>query len=250
MAAAALAFSVGCVHRDDAGAPGAPLPVPTVVTADIQAGIEGHVAEQIRRGNGHFLLPFGDRELRLKLVRAHTEYLANLGPRRQFACVDLVDVSGDVYDVDFFLSGDPGAMTVTETTVHKINGQPYYLWDQDQDGTWHRIPVDAGSNAHFGVIRDQDSFDFLYAARLPALAAPARMWLPLPETDAFQGVEVQSVAVPGKQHIVRDGAHGNRMLFVELEPQDGGGAVEIRFRVRRRVLPLREPRRMVMGTAM
>jgi len=50
-------------------------PVPNVVTADIQAGIERHIEEQIRLGEGHFRLPFGDRELRLNLVRVHTEYL-------------------------------------------------------------------------------------------------------------------------------------------------------------------------------
>ena len=49
-------------------------------TADIQAGIERHIEEQARLGGGYFRLPFKDRELRLKLVRVHTEYLANLGP--------------------------------------------------------------------------------------------------------------------------------------------------------------------------
>ena len=81
--------------------------VPNVVTADIQAGIENHIAEQTRLGNGYFTLPLEDRQLRLKLVRVHTEYLANLGPRRHFACVDLASTEGDVYDVDFFLAGDP-----------------------------------------------------------------------------------------------------------------------------------------------
>ncbi|MHC4060541.1 MAG: transglutaminase domain-containing protein, partial [Planctomycetota bacterium] len=98
--------------------------VPNVVTQDIQDGIEKHIEEQTRLGKGYFRIPFDDAELRLKLVRVHTEYLANLGPRRHFACVDLASVDGDVYDVDFFLAGDPGAMTVTETTVHKINGRP------------------------------------------------------------------------------------------------------------------------------
>ena len=58
----------------------------------------------------YFKLPFHDQELRLKLVRVHTEYLSKLGPGRYFACVDLADISGDVYDVDFFLAGDPAAM--------------------------------------------------------------------------------------------------------------------------------------------
>jgi transglutaminase-like putative cysteine protease len=204
-----------------------------VVTADIQAGIEKHVEEQIA-GSGYFTLAFKDENLRLKLVRVHTEYLSNLGPRRHFACVDLADVSGDVYDVDFFLSGDPGAMTVTETTVHKINGQPYYLWDQQEDGTWHRIPVDRASESHFGVIRNRDSFEFRYWAKLPELAAPARMWLPLPETDAFQTVEVKSVDAPGRHRILQEREQGNRVLFLELEPQDSTKTIEILFQVKRR----------------
>ena len=127
-------------------------PVPHVVTADIQADIESYIDEQTRLGGGYFTLPFDDKELRLKLVRVHTEYLANLGPRRHFACVDLASIEGDVYDVDFFLAGDPGVMTVTETTVHKINGQPFYLWKQQPDGTWIRESVDEASRALLGVI--------------------------------------------------------------------------------------------------
>ena len=81
--------------------------VPNVVTEDIQNGIEEHIEEQTRLGGGYFKLAFGENELQLKLVRVHTEYLANLGPRRHFACVDLANIDGDVYDVDFFLSGNP-----------------------------------------------------------------------------------------------------------------------------------------------
>ena len=88
-------------------------PKPNVTpTAAIQAGIERHIEEQVRLGEGYFKLPFRNKDLRLKLVRVHTEYLSNLGPSRYFACVDLVDVSGDVYDVDFFLAGEPAAMHV------------------------------------------------------------------------------------------------------------------------------------------
>ncbi|NQV34621.1 MAG: transglutaminase domain-containing protein [Phycisphaeraceae bacterium] len=208
-------------------------PVPNVVTTDIQAGIEKHVDAQIQLGNGYFSLPFKDKDLRLKLVRVHMEYLANLGPRRHFACVDLADVSGDVYDVDFFLSGDPGDMTVTETTVHKINGQPYYAWDQAEDGTWHHVPVEQASEGHFGVIRGRDSFEFRYWAELPELTGPSRMWLPLPETDSFQTVEVKSIEAPGLQRVLRDHEHGNRVLLLELEPQHSGKTVEIVFDVER-----------------
>ena len=134
--------------------------VPKVVTDDIQKGIELYIKNQVRLGEGYFNLTFKDTELRLKLVRVHTEYLANLGPRYHFACVDLADIEGDLYDVDFFLSGDPGSMTVTETTIHKINGQPIYAWEQKKDKTWHRVPVDNASRHLFGVVNGRDEFDF------------------------------------------------------------------------------------------
>jgi len=207
--------------------------VPNLVTADIQKGIERHIEAQARRGGGYFNLSFRDKELRLRLVRGHTEYLSKLGPSRYFACVDLADVSGDVYDVDFFLAGDPKAMQVTETTVHKINGQPFYAWEQKSDGTWQRIPPDQASEGLLGVIRDRDQFEFLYRVTLPQITEAARMWLPLATTDSFQTVEVKSILAPGKQSILQEREHADKVLFLELGPKDSGKKVEIRYRVRR-----------------
>ncbi len=206
---------------------------PSVVTADIAAGIEKHIAEQVLQGKGYFNLRFGDRHLELKLVRVHLEYLANLGPRENFACVDLVDVGGDMFDVDFFLEGDPGNMTVTETTVHKINGEHYYYWDQGEDGTWKRIPVTEAKEVHFGILRGTDEFEFLYRATLPEIPDAGRMWVPIAATNAFQTVEVQSIQAPGKQQTLTDREHGNQVLYLELAPQDGGKTLEIRYKVRR-----------------
>ena len=223
----------GCNQGQDApGASAPPVPNPAT-TAAIQKGIESHIQEQVRLGEGYFKLPFRTQELRLKLVRVHTEYLSKLGPRRYFACVDLVDISGDVYDVDFFLDGEPAAMKVTETTVHKINGQPFYAWEQKSDGVWHRILLKEASEGHLGVIRERDEFEFLYRATLPEITATARMWLPLAATDSFQTVEVRSIDAPGKQSLLKDREHGNRVLFLEFGPEDSGKNVEIRYQVQR-----------------
>jgi hypothetical protein len=208
-------------------------PIPHVVTADIQQGIEAHIKEQTLRGGGYFHLPFNEGELRLRLVRVHTEYLANLGPRHHFACVDLASPEGDVYDVDFFLQGDPGAMRVTETTVHKINGQPLYTWKQKRDHTWLRVPVKDASPRLLGVISGQDQFEFQYRTTLPELAEDARLWIPLPESDAFQHIEVKSIRAPGKQKILKEHTFGNRVLFLALDPEDSGKTIEVRFDVRR-----------------
>ncbi len=207
--------------------------VPNVVTADIQAGIERYIEEQTRLGDGFFKLQYNEKELRLKLVRVHTEYLANLGPRYHFACVDVADIEGDLYDVDFFLAGDPGSMTVTETTIHKINGQPFYTWEQQEDKTWHRVAIENAPKNLLGVLSGHDEFDFLYMATLPEITEPARMWLPIPTSDAFQTVEVSSMEIPGKSQILKEQKYGNQILFVDLDREDSNKNVELIFHVRR-----------------
>ena len=207
--------------------------VTNIVTGDIQAGIEKHIAEEVKRCNGYFEFSFNGRKLRLKLVRVHIEYLATLGPRRHFACVDMVGTDGEFYDVDFFLSGDPGAMTVTETTVHKINGKPLYVWKQAPDKTWVHAPVDKASNELLGILTGRDAFEFRYQATLPGMDGKARMWLPVAQSDNFQKVEVKSLNVPGKSRMLKDGAYGNKILYVELEPGDSGKTIEIVYKVER-----------------
>jgi transglutaminase-like putative cysteine protease len=200
----------------------------------IADAIKKHIAEETQTGKGYYRLPHDGKGLQLKLVRVHMEYLADLGGGVQFACVDLADVSGDVYDVDFFLAGASGAMTVTERTVHKINGQPYYAWEQKRDGTWHRIEVEAASPRELGIINGKDKFTFRYRVTLPEITGPARMWLPLASTDPFQTVEVTSTEAPREQRVLKDREYGNRVLFLELGPEDGRETVEIRYRVERR----------------
>jgi hypothetical protein len=230
-AAAMIFIALAGCEEDKTGCTSAPGP--KVVTADIQAGIEKYIEEQTRLNEGYYKLPFRDRDLRLKLVRVHTEYLANLGPRRHFACVDLAGVDGEVYDVDFFLAGDPGAMTVTETTVHKINGQPLYTWKQHKDHTWHRVPVEHASDHLLGVIRGRDEFEFIYRATLPGITESARMWIPLPATDRFQTVEIKAINAPGKRTVLDEGKYGNKVLFLELGPEHSNQTVELRFQVQR-----------------
>ena len=208
--------------------------VPNVVTADIQAGIEKHIAEQTMLGDGYFKIAFDNEELNLKLVRVHTEYLANLGPQQHFACVDLASTDGHVYDVDFFLSGNRGDMTVTETTVHKTNGQPLYLWEQKQDKTWHRVPSHNAPPELLGVIKEKDQFEFTYRATLPEINETSRMWIPLPVTDEYQSIEVKYFNASVTQKILEDNVHGNKMYFMEFNPENSGQTIEICYRVERR----------------
>lgn len=229
-----IAF-LSAVHPCMGGSKEPPLStqIPQVVTADIQAGIEAYILKQVRVGKGYFHLPFDGKELRLKLVRVHTEYLANLGPRYHFACVDLADVEGDLYDVDFFLAGDPGSMAVTETSVHKINGQPYYTWEQKPDKTWQRVPMADATRKLMGVLESKDEFDFTYKFTLPEMNESSRLWVPIPSSDDFQKVEIKSIHLPGQRHVLRDRKFGNKVFFVPLDPKDSGKTVEVIFHVAR-----------------
>jgi len=60
------ALLIGC-----SAAKGPPENVLNVVTPDIQAGIERHIEEQMKLGEGYFRIPFENQELYLKLVRVH-----------------------------------------------------------------------------------------------------------------------------------------------------------------------------------
>jgi Transglutaminase-like superfamily len=207
---------------------------PPIVTGDIKAGIEKHIAEQVAQGDGYFTVTFEGEELRLNLVRVHIEYLATLGPKSHFACVDMASSDGEFYDIDFFMEGDAGAMTVTETTVHKLNGRPYYLWEENEKEVWVRTPVDKASNALLGVLGGTDKFEFRYQATLPEIDDKARCWLPLAQSDAFQTVTVKSINVPGTRKTLTDRDHGNQVLMLELTLRDSGKTLEIVYDVERR----------------
>lgn len=230
---AIAATIVVCFTSDICRLARAGISLASVVTLDIQTGIEKYIEEETRQGDGYFKCTSDGKEYSFKLVRVHTEYLSNLGPARNFACVDMVDISGDVYDVDFFLSGDPGVMTVTETTLHKRNGIPFYTWEQEKKGTWKRVPVKGAPLKLLGVIRGRDAFEFRYRVKLPNINDTARIWLPFPQTDAFQKVELINISSPKNYRIFDETKHGNKVLFFELAPEDSAKSIDIRYRVQR-----------------
>ena len=207
---------------------------PTVVTKDIQIGIEKYIDFKTREGKGYFKFSSGDNNFSFMLVRIHTEYLANLSYQHHFACVDLVDTKGDVYDVDFFLSGDPGNMKVTETTLHKLNGKPFYAWEQSYDKTWSRVPIEDASDELLGVKSGIDEFEFKYYAELPEISKTAQLWIPLPTSDQFQQVEINIIQAPKNSQILTETKYGNKIYYFELKPEDSGKIIDIRFMVKRK----------------
>ena len=200
---------------------------------DIATAIEKHIAEQSQANGGYFKAQFKDKELRLQLVRVHLEYLADLGRGVHFACVDLVGADGPVYDIDFFMQGPPGAMVVTQTSIHKIDGHPLYLWQQKRNGLWSKVRVKNAPRRLLGVVNGSDQFEFVYRAKLPEIIGSARLWLPLAVSDTFQRVEIKALSIPEPWRELRDLEHGNKVLFLNANSMDSGKTIEIRYHVKR-----------------
>jgi len=112
-----------------------------VSTTDISAGIKKNIgAETKKSSDSKFHVNYQGQDLALDLIRVHDDRLSDLGSGKYFACVDMKGTDGKTYDIDFFLTGQPGQMRVTETSVHKIDGKPLYDWKED-NGKWHKVPA-------------------------------------------------------------------------------------------------------------
>jgi hypothetical protein len=112
-----------------------------VSAADISAGIKNNIDAESKKGaDGKFHVSYEGQDLALDLIRVHDDRLSDLGSGKYFACVDMKGTDGKTYDIDFFLTGQPGRMKVTETSVHKIDGKPLYDW-KEENGTWHKVPA-------------------------------------------------------------------------------------------------------------
>jgi hypothetical protein len=112
-----------------------------VSTGDISAGIKKNIdTESKKSSDGKFHTKYEGQDLALDLIKVHDDRLQDLGGAKYFACVDMKGTDGKTYDIDFFLTGEPGKMKVTETSVHKIDGKPLYNW-KEENGKWNKVPV-------------------------------------------------------------------------------------------------------------
>jgi hypothetical protein len=112
-----------------------------VSTADISTGIKKHIASDRKKSSDKkFHVNYQGKDLALDLVKVHDDRLSSLGSGKYFACVDMKATDGTIYDIDFFMAGQPGSMRVTETSVHKISGKPLYNW-KEEGGVWKKVRV-------------------------------------------------------------------------------------------------------------
>ena len=110
-----------------------------VSKADISIGIKKQIDNDRKKSSDKkFHVNYRSKDLALDLIKVHDDQLSSLGKGRYFACVDMKAADGTAYDIDFLVAGKPGAMKVTETFVHKVNGKPLYNW-KEEGGVWKRV---------------------------------------------------------------------------------------------------------------
>ena len=107
------------------------------VSSGLKEFISGYAAKSPDK---KFHMPFQRKDLALNLVKVHDDRFSSLGGNKYFACVDMKGNDGRMYDIDFFMNVQTDKLTVTETSVHKINGKPLYNW-KEQKGIWKKVPA-------------------------------------------------------------------------------------------------------------
>ena len=107
------------------------------VSDGLKRFISGYAAKSADK---KFHVPYQRKNLALDLVKVHDDRFSSLGGDKYFACVDMKGTDGKIYDVDFFMVVQTGKLTVTETSVHKINGKPLYNWKEEK-GVWKKVKV-------------------------------------------------------------------------------------------------------------
>jgi hypothetical protein len=109
--------------------------------SDVSDGLKQFISSYAAKSaDNKFHMPYQRKDLALDLVKVHDDRFSSLGGNKYFACVDMKGKDGRMYDIDFFMMVQPGKLTVTETSVHKINGKPLYNWKEEK-GVWKKVKV-------------------------------------------------------------------------------------------------------------
>jgi len=115
---------------------------PLVVSeAEVYAGIKKYIDTHAQKSaDKKFHVQSGGKDVALDLITIHDDRLSDLGGNKHYVCVDMKAANGAIYDIDFFITVRSGTLSVTEASVHKINGKPLYNW-KEQNGIWKKVPV-------------------------------------------------------------------------------------------------------------
>jgi transglutaminase-like putative cysteine protease len=75
------------------------------------------------------------------------------------------------------------------------------------------------------------NFEFTYVTRMPGLPADAkisRIWIPLPQSDAYQAISELKIESPFLYATHRDSEYGNEYVYLEVPAAKATGTAEVR----------------------
>lgn len=110
---------------------------------DLEKGIKAAIADKEKSGKGYYKLEdkTAKKTWDLKLDHVHRERLAQLDEHTYFACTDFKSSDGHMVDVDFFMKEKGGKLTMSDATVHKVDGKARYNWEETKGGFWKKVPT-------------------------------------------------------------------------------------------------------------
>ena len=111
-----------------------------ISTAALDKAIKDQIAEKAKANGGKLAVKDDvlNKTWQLELARVHTDKLTQLDDKTYFACVDFKADDGTMVDVDFYLKNDDGKLTLSDTTVHKVNGKPRFNYEK-KGNYWERV---------------------------------------------------------------------------------------------------------------
>ncbi|MCI0531267.1 MAG: hypothetical protein L0Y74_04895 [candidate division Zixibacteria bacterium] len=121
----------------------APKPKAEVTKETMGKAITDYVRQDAKMKGGFFLVydPQAKKTVTLTLDKVHQDRLSQVEENLFFACSDFKTADGKVYDLDFFMKGNPISsgteLAVTDIMIHKIDSQPRYTW-YEEGGVWKR----------------------------------------------------------------------------------------------------------------
>jgi transglutaminase-like putative cysteine protease len=96
------------------------------------------------------------------------------------------------------------------------------------------VPVETASSDLLGVVEGRDEFEFYYYAKMPAIKDSAKVWIPIAQSDEYQDIEVISMQIPGNHKFLEENVFNNKILYIELGPEQSSEELEIKYRVQRK----------------
>jgi hypothetical protein len=103
-----------------------------VTDAEVFAGVKKYIYTQAQKSaDKTFHVQSGGKDVALDLITVHSDRLLDLGDNKHVVCVDMRARNGAIYDIDFFITVHSGSLSVTEASIHKINGKPLYNWKEE-----------------------------------------------------------------------------------------------------------------------